>query len=130
MLTFSQVHNRMAGLLEDLDGEVWADILASLNPPEAFPSPESVHELCFRDVKALAGYIPDLRAAIKARSAKSLEASELAALKSVKSLLNFAARLPAVMLTMPDYKDNQNLIDVFNGYRQTLKDLDEYIALA
>ena len=130
MLTFNQLYSRMMGLLEDLDGELWTGLLDRLNPPSDYPPPETVHELCFRDAKALAGYIPDLRALIKAQSPKSLDTLDLISVKKIKGLLNFAARLPAMTLSMPDYKDNQNLIDVYNGYRQTLKELSEYIALA
>jgi hypothetical protein len=130
MLTLTQLSGRLIGLLEDLDGELWASILAELDPPGSLPKAETVHEMCFRDSKALAGYIPDLRAIMKSRSPKSLEASEAAALRSLKGLLNLAARLPVLTLTMPDYHDNQNLIDLYNGYRQTLKEIDEYLALA
>jgi hypothetical protein len=130
MLTFVQLYSRMIGLLENLDGDLWTGLIAELNPPESFPAPETLHELSFRDAKALAGYIPDLRSIIKSNSPKSLETSELIAVRNLKSLLNLAARLPVILLSMPDYKDNQNLIDVYNGYRQTLKELDEYIALA
>jgi hypothetical protein len=130
MLTFAQLYGRMIGLLENLDGDLWTGLIAELNPPESFPTPETIHELGFRDAKALAGYIPDLRSIIKSNSPKSLETSELIAVRNLKSLLNLAARLPVILLSMPDYKDNQNLIDVYNGYRQTLKELDEYIALA
>jgi hypothetical protein len=130
MLTFAQLNSRLTGLMEDLDGGLWTGLLEDLNPPEGFPKPETVHEMCFRDAKAVAGYIPDLRAIIKANSPKSLPPSEAAALRSLKGLLNFAARLPVIILTMSDYQDNQNLIDLYNGYRQTLKEIDEYLALA
>ena len=130
MLTFAQLNSRLTGLLEDLDGELWTGILEGLNPPGAFPSDETIHEMCFRDAKALAGYIPDLRAIIKANSPKRLDASEIAALRSLKGLLNLAARLPVIILSIPDYKDNENLINVYNGYRQTLKEIDEYLAMA
>ncbi|MDR3134737.1 MAG: hypothetical protein LBU69_01435, partial [Deltaproteobacteria bacterium] len=65
MLTFSQLEKRLRLLMEDLDGEYWPSLLEQLNPPESFPKPETVHDLCFRDSKALAGYIPDLRAIMR-----------------------------------------------------------------
>ena len=130
MLTFAQLESRLTGLMEDLDGELWTGLLAGLNPPGELPKPETVHDMCFRDAKALAGYIPDLRAVIKANSPKALPASEMEALRALKGLLNLAARLPVVILTMPEYQNNQNLIDLYNGYRQTLKEIDEYLALA
>jgi hypothetical protein len=130
MLTFAQLESRLTGLMEDLDGELWTDLLGALNPPGEGPKPETVHDMCFRDAKALAGYVPDIRAIIKANSSKALPPSEVEALKALKGLLNLAARLPVVLLTMPDYRENQNLIDLYNGYRQTLKEIDEYLALA
>lgn len=129
MLTFAQLASRLTGLMEDLDGGLWTDLLSSLNPPGALPKPETVHEMCFRDAKAVAGYIPDLRAVIKANSPKSLQPSEAAAARSLKGLLNFAARLPVLILSIPGYHDNQNLIDLYNGYRQTLAEIDEYLSL-
>jgi hypothetical protein len=130
MLTFSQLESRLTGLMEDLDGELWAGLLEGLNPTDGFPNPDTVHEMCFRDAKAVAGYVPDLRAVMKANSPKGLPPAEAAALRGLKGLLNFAARLPVILLSMPDYHGNQNLIDLYNGYRQTLKELDEYLALA
>ncbi|MDR1487005.1 MAG: hypothetical protein LBT62_03265 [Deltaproteobacteria bacterium] len=129
MLTFQQLDKRIKGLIEDLDGDLWRTILAELNPPDEFPKAQSVHDLCFRDAKALAGYVPDLRAIMKAASPKSLSPQELEALKSLKGLFNFSARLPVMLLTLQDYKDHQNLIDVYNGYRQTLKEIDDYLLL-
>jgi hypothetical protein len=130
MLTFTQLDKRLALLLEDLDGDFWTSILEQLNPPESFPKSETVHDLCFRDAKALAGYVPDLRAIMRGVSPKGLEEGELAALRSIRGRLNFSARIPVLILLHPDYKDNENLINVYNGYRQTLKELDEYLALA
>jgi hypothetical protein len=129
MLSFSQIDKRIKGLMEDLDGDLWRTILEELNPPTSFPKPETVHDLCFRDSKALAGYVPDLKAIMKANSPKSLSPEEIAALRSLKGIFNFSARLPVIILSLGDYRDNQNLIDVYNGYRQTLKDIDDYLAL-
>ncbi|MDR2387080.1 MAG: hypothetical protein LBE80_05775 [Deltaproteobacteria bacterium] len=130
MLSFSQLDKRLRLLMEDLDGEYWTSILEQLNPPEKFPKHELVHDLCFRDAKALAGYIPDLRATMRNNAPKSLSEEEILALRSVRGILNFSARLPVLILLFPQYVDNENLINVYNGYRQTLKELDEYLALA
>jgi hypothetical protein len=129
MLTFNKIENRLKMLLEDLDGEFWADLLARLDPPNNLPAPETVHDLCFRDAKALAGYIPDLRAVMRNNSPKNLPEGEIASLRSIRGLLNFSARLPVLILYYPDYRENENLINVHNGYRQTLRELDEYLAL-
>ncbi|MDR2367152.1 MAG: hypothetical protein LBF58_03440 [Deltaproteobacteria bacterium] len=130
MLTFEKIEKRLKLLLEDLDGDFWASILEQLNPPENFPKPETVHDLCFRDSKALAGYVPDVRAVMRSIPPKSLPAEELAALRSIRGILNFSARLPVLILYYPDYRENENLINVYNGYRQTLKEMDDYLALA
>ncbi|MDR1678042.1 MAG: hypothetical protein LBS44_06595 [Deltaproteobacteria bacterium] len=130
MLTFSQLNKRLDILLEDLDGEFWTALLEELNPPEKFPRSEMVHDLCFRDAKALAGYIPDLRAVMRRTPPNDLAPEELTALKSIRGILNFSARIPVLILFHPDYHENENLINVYNGYRQTLKELDAYLALA
>ncbi|MDR2443642.1 MAG: hypothetical protein LBE31_09000 [Deltaproteobacteria bacterium] len=130
MLSFAQLKDRLEGLMENLDGELWTEILSQLNPPESFPKPETVHDMCFRDAKALAGYVPDLRAVIRKTSPKGLQIEEKKALISLKAIFNFAARLPVLILTIESYRDNQPLIDLYNGYRQTLKEIDDYLALA
>ncbi|MDR0354191.1 MAG: hypothetical protein LBJ64_00405 [Deltaproteobacteria bacterium] len=130
MLSFRQIDKRLGLLLADMDGDLWTSILAELNPPDGRPRSEMVHDLCFRDAKALAGYIPDLRAVMGRVSPQSLDFDELAAFKSIRGLLNFAARIPILILYHPDYTDNQNLISFYNGFRQTLKEVDEYLALA
>ncbi|MDR1658624.1 MAG: hypothetical protein LBT47_13970 [Deltaproteobacteria bacterium] len=129
MLTFSQLHGRLTGLMENLDGEFWTEILGQLNPPDEFPKPETVHDLCFRDAKAMAGYIPDLRAVISKTSPQNLAAGEIRALQEIKGILNFSARFPVLILTLDDYRSHQPLIDLYNGYRQTLKEIDDYLAL-
>jgi hypothetical protein len=129
MLTFKILEKRLGMLTQDLDGDFWTSLLDQLNPPENFPKSEMVHDLCFRDAKALAGYIPDLRAIMRSNPPKTLPEDELLALRSIRGILNFSARLPVLILYHPDYHDNENLINVYNGYRQTLKELDEYLAL-
>ncbi|MDR0622206.1 MAG: hypothetical protein LBJ61_10070 [Deltaproteobacteria bacterium] len=130
MLTFSKIEKRLRLLLEDLDGEFWTNLLERLNPPENFPKTETVHDLCFRDAKALAGYVPDLRAVMRNNLPKDLPEEEVAALRAVRGLLNFSARIPVLILYYPDYRENENLINVYNGYRQTLRELDDYLARA
>jgi hypothetical protein len=130
MLTFAQLDKRLRSLLEDLDGDFWPALLEELDPPRSRPKSETVHDLCFRDAKALAGYVPDLRAIMARTPAKGLSGEDLAALASIRGLLNFSARLPVLILAHPDYLENENLIAVYNGYRQTLRELDEYAAFA
>jgi hypothetical protein len=130
MMTFAQLDRRLRVLLEDLDGDFWPALLEELDPPRSYPKSEAVHDLCFRDAKALAGYVPDLRAIMRRTPARGLSGEDLAALGSIRGLLNFSARLPVLILSHPDYLGNANLIDVYNGYRQTLREVDEYLALA
>ncbi|MDR1545471.1 MAG: hypothetical protein LBU12_01880 [Deltaproteobacteria bacterium] len=129
MLTFVQIRRRLRGLLLDLDGELWSALLAELDPPAKFPKPETVHDLCFRDAKALAGYVPDLRAVMRGVSPKALAGEELEAFQALKALFNFSARLPTLLLSLPDYRETAGLIDLYNGYRQVLKELDDYLQL-
>jgi hypothetical protein len=130
MLTFPDLSRRLNSLLADLDGDFWLDILQKVNPPKE-PGPiGAIHDLIFRDAKALAGYAPDLRATVRARPPKELSPEELAALTAIRGLFHLMARLPVVLLTIPDHLNNDKLIDLYNGYRQILTELDEYLASA
>ncbi|MDR1296982.1 MAG: hypothetical protein LBO05_06345 [Deltaproteobacteria bacterium] len=130
MLTLPQLDKRLQLLLVDLDGDFWTDMLDQLDPPEKTPPSARVHDLCFRDSKALAGYIPDLRTILRETSPRRLSAEDMAALKSIRGLLNFSARLPVLILSHPDYGRNENLINVYNGYKQTLREINAYLAIA
>ncbi|MDR0547953.1 MAG: hypothetical protein LBI10_00850 [Deltaproteobacteria bacterium] len=129
MLTFPDLLRRLNSLIADLDGNLWLDILQKVNPPKEAGPINSIHDLAFRDAKALAGYGPDLRAIIKSKSPKDLSAEELLALTNIRGLYHLLARLPVVLLTIPDHLTNDKLIDLYNGYRQILVELDEYLAL-
>ncbi|MDR1083433.1 MAG: hypothetical protein LBP22_00905 [Deltaproteobacteria bacterium] len=130
MLTFAELERRLRGLVNNLDGELWPGLLQKINPPQE-PAPGStLHDLAFRDAKALAGYAPDLRAIIQKTSPRSLPQEELTAVTAIKGLFNLMARLPVLLLTIEEHRTNQNLIDVYNGYRQILLELDQYLTLA
>ncbi|MDR1035833.1 MAG: hypothetical protein LBT40_04485 [Deltaproteobacteria bacterium] len=130
MKTFAELHRRLIGLVSGLDGEVWDNLLASLNPPREIPRDSMIQDLAFRDAKALGGYVPDLRKVMKDTSPKDLAAEEYKAFCGIAALYNLAARLPVVLLSIPDYAENQNLIELYNGYRQTLSEIFAYLALA
>ncbi|MDR2423031.1 MAG: hypothetical protein LBE01_06600 [Deltaproteobacteria bacterium] len=130
MLSFPELERRLKNLLADLDGDFWLEILKQVNPPDEAGPVGAIHDLAFRDAKALAGYAPDLRAIIRRTSPKDLAPTDLEALMAVRGLYNLAARLPVVLLTLPDHLKNEKLIDLYNGYRQVLAELDEYAALA
>jgi hypothetical protein len=130
MLTFPELERRLNGLLTNLDGELWPEILKQVNPPEPPQSPDTIHDMAFRDAKALAGYAPDLRAIIRSKPPKSLTPEELQSINVIRGLYNLAARLLVLLLTIPDLLTNNNLIDLYNGYRQILVELDSYLLLA
>ncbi|MDR1576727.1 MAG: hypothetical protein LBT86_00655 [Deltaproteobacteria bacterium] len=130
MLTLPDLARRLKGLIADLDGDLWTSILQQVNPPASVANPAAIHDLAFRDAKALTGYAPDLRAIIKKTAPKSLTAEELAALIAIRGLYHLMARLPVLLLTIPEHLTNDKLIDLYNGYRQILVELDDYLALA
>jgi hypothetical protein len=130
MLSFPQLERRILGLMADLDGELWSQILQEVNPPQSLGPVNAIHDLVFRDAKALAGYVPDIRAIIRKTSPKSLNHEEVQALISIRGFFNLLARFPVVLLTIPDHLDNEKLIDLYNGFRQIIVELDEYLALA
>ncbi|MDR2352799.1 MAG: hypothetical protein LBF22_06465 [Deltaproteobacteria bacterium] len=130
MKTFSELWQRLAGLTTHLDGELWDNILKELNPPNEFPRDSLIQDLCFRDSKALAGYVPDLRHVMQKNSPKTLPKEEFRAFEHIHGLYNLTARLPVLLLSIQDYKTTEPLIDVYNGYRQILLELNEYLALA
>jgi hypothetical protein len=117
------------GLIADLDGDLWAQILQEVNPPKSLGPVGAIHDLIFRDAKALAGYVPDIRAIIRKTSAKDLSQAEVASLIVIRGYFNLLARFPVVLLTIPEHGDNEKLIDLYNGFRQILVELDEYLAL-
>ncbi|MDR1608726.1 MAG: hypothetical protein LBT38_10025 [Deltaproteobacteria bacterium] len=130
MLTFPQLQRRLNGLLADLDGDLWADILAQVNPPDKIEKPAAIHDLLFRDAKALAGYGPDLRAIMAKTAPQSLTPPELEAFINIRGLYHLLARLPVSLLTIPDYAAHEQLVDLYNGYRQILVEVDAYLTLA
>jgi hypothetical protein len=131
MLTFLELDRRLKGLTVDLDGQLWLDLLNELDPPNKKPQNlPAIHDMFFRDAKALAGYMPDLRAIITKNSPKNLPALEKEALLSISGLLNLSARLLVFLLLLPDYQETEVLIELYNGYRQILSELNQYISLS
>ncbi|MDR1315151.1 MAG: hypothetical protein LBQ12_16055 [Deltaproteobacteria bacterium] len=130
MKTFVELHRRLIGLASGLDGELWDRLLASLNPPGETPGDAKLQDLAFRDAKALGGYVPDLRKVMRDSPPASVTAEEYQAFCGIAALYNLAARLPVVLLSIPDYRENANLIELYNGYRQTLSEIFSYLAAA
>ncbi|MDR3152824.1 MAG: hypothetical protein LBW85_00795 [Deltaproteobacteria bacterium] len=129
MKTFTELHRRLIGLASRLDGELWDKLLASLNPPDEYPRDSQIQDLAFRDAKALGGYVPDLRSVMKNTSPKTVSFEEYQAFCGIASLYNITARLPALLLSIPDYRDSAILIELYNGYRQILAEIYSYLAL-
>jgi hypothetical protein len=130
MLTFSELDKRLRGLTVNLDGQRWLELLDELDPPKKKPTNlPAIHDMFFRDTKALAGYMPDLRTIMSKISPKSLSDKEKEALLSVSGLLNFSARLLVLLLLLPDYQETEVLIELYNGYRQILCDINGYLKL-
>jgi hypothetical protein len=130
MKTYTDLHRRLLGLVTGLDGELWDRLLSSLNPPGETPGDSAIQDLAFRDAKALGGYVPDLRKIMKDVSPRSLDAREYMSFCGVAALYNLAARLPVLLLSIPDYRGNRNLIDLYNGYRQVLSEIYAYLSIA
>ncbi|MDR2352037.1 MAG: hypothetical protein LBF22_02550 [Deltaproteobacteria bacterium] len=130
MKTFSELLIRLAGLSANLDGELWDSILSNLNPPEGYPNPAEIQDLAFRDAKAFTGYVPDLRNIMKKNAPSELSATELQNFRAILGFYNLSARLPVLLLSIPDHKETEQLIDLYNGFRQILLELNEYHKLA
>ncbi|MDR1041987.1 MAG: hypothetical protein LBR80_17835 [Deltaproteobacteria bacterium] len=130
MKTFVELHRRLIGLVSRLDGELWDRLLASMSPPDEMPRDSQIQDLAFRDAKALGGYVPDLRKVMRDSDPKALSAPEYQAFCGIAALYNLSARLPVLLLSIPDYRDNANLIELYNGYRQTLAEIFAYLAAA
>ncbi|MDR2459516.1 MAG: hypothetical protein LBE38_01845 [Deltaproteobacteria bacterium] len=130
MKNFSELYLRLLGLVTRLDGDLWDSIIKELNPPKQYPKDAAIQDLAFRDSKALAGYVPDLRKIMRDTSPTSLAPEEFKAFASIFSLFNLSARLPVLLLSIGDYKETESLIDVYNGYRQLMVELNNYLSLA
>jgi hypothetical protein len=130
MKSYSQLLARLAGLSAHLDGELWDKLLTLLDPPKAYGSPSECQDMAFRDAKALAGYVPDLRNLMAKTSPKELAPEELQSLTAIWGFYQLAARLPVLLLSLEEHKANEQLIDLYNGFRQILLELKEYHSLA
>ncbi|MDR2340079.1 MAG: hypothetical protein LBF40_08105 [Deltaproteobacteria bacterium] len=130
MKTFSELLSRLSGLCSHMDGELWDRLLSELNPPASYPPPSGPQDLAFRDVLALSGYAPDLRRLLEKNPPKGLDPSEKAAFIAVMGYYSLAARIPVLLLGIDEHKGSNQLMDLWNGFRQLLAELAEYRGLA
>lgn len=130
MKTFVELNRRLAILVSTLDGDYWHDMLAEIKPPSKLPEEQKALDMIFRDSKAVSGYIPDVMAVMRKNVADELSAEESMALRGILAYIQLITRLLLQILMLPKYNDHEDLITTFNGYRQSLVFIEEYLAQA
>jgi hypothetical protein len=98
------------------------------DPPRFMPDEQEALDMVYRDSKALGGYIPDLMSIMRKNVAGELDAANRQALTGILGHLQLMTRILMMILLLPRYHDHEDLIATFNGYRQTLKFVEEYLA--
>lgn len=130
MKTFAELNKRLAVLTSGLDGDFWREMLAGVNPPKKFPEEQAFLDMVFRDSKAIGGYIPDVMAVMRKHLPSEISGEEILALGGILGYIQLVSRMLLMILMMPRYNDHDDLINTFNGYRQTLVFIEEYLAQA
>lgn len=128
MKSFAELSNRLAILVSSLDGELWRNMLTEIKPPSKLPEEQAALDMIFRDSKAFSGYIPDIMAVMRKNIASELPAEEIMAVRVILGYAQLITRLLLQILIMPKYNDHEDLIETFNGYRQTLVFIEDYLA--
>jgi hypothetical protein len=126
MKTFSELLIRLSGLTIHLGGDPWDTALEGLRPPESSGDAAAIHDMAFRDAKALAGYVPDLRNIMSKTRAAALGPDERRAFAAVYGFYNLASRIPALLLTSGICPEAERLKDLYYGFRSTLAELRAY----
>jgi len=130
MKSFVELNNRLAILVSGLDGDLWRNMLAQIKPPSKLPDEQEALDMIFRDAKAFGGYIPDIMAVMRKHVPSELPAEEIMALGVILGYVQLITRLLLQILIMPKYNDHEDLINTFNGYRQTIVFIEDYLARA
>lgn len=130
MKTFVELQNRLSILGSSLDGDFWRNMLNEIKPPSKLPEEQQVLDMVFRDSKAFSGYIPDVMAVMRKHLPTELPPDEIMALRGIFSYVQLITRILLLILLVPRYNDHQDLITTFNGYRQTIVFIDDYLAQA
>ncbi|MDR1043838.1 MAG: hypothetical protein LBP33_01810 [Candidatus Adiutrix sp.] len=130
MNTFAEIQIRTQNLLAGLDGDLWRNMMSEVKPPRTLPEEQGLLDMVFRDAKAFGGYIPDMMAVMRKNVPAELAAGELQALKGLLGGVQLFTRILLMILLIPRYHDHEDLITTFNGYRQTVVFLEDYLAQA
>ena len=130
MKRFTELEFRLQNLLSGLDGDLWRTMMAEVNPPKHVAEEQVALDMVYRGAKALGGYIPDLMAIMRKHIPAELEAAEVQALKGILGYVQLMIRLLLLIMLIPRYHDHEDLITTFNGYRQTVVFVEDYLARA
>ncbi len=130
MKNFVELEARLRNLLAGLDGDLWRQMMHDIKPPAALPDEQQALDMVFRDAKAFGGYIPDLMALMRKHLPGELPEREILALGSLLGNIQLLTRMLLLILLVPRYHDHEDLIATFNGYRQTLIFVEDYLAQA
>lgn len=127
MKNFVELQTRLQNLLAGLDGDLWRQMMAGVQPPKKLPEEQEVLDMVFRDAKAFSGYIPDMMAIMRKNIPAELQQGEIQALKGILGGLQLITRILLIILLVPRYNDHEDLITTFNGYRQSLIFVEDYL---
>jgi len=127
MKNFVELQTRLQNLLAGLDGDLWRQMMVEVQPPKKLPEEQEVLDMVFRDAKAFSGYIPDMMAIMRKNIPTELQQGEIQALRGVLGGLQLLTRILLMILLVPRYNDHEDLITTFNGYRQSLIFVEDYL---
>lgn len=130
MKNFPELLLRLQNLLAGLDGDLWRQMVAGVQPPQKLPEEQAVLDMVFRDAKAFSGYIPDMMAIMRKNVPAELGPDDIQALKGILGGIQLITRILLMILLVPRYHDHEDLITTFNGYRQSLVFVEDYLAQA
>jgi len=131
MKTFKELENRLQNLFSGLDGDLWRNMMKNdIAPPDKLPDEQEALDMVYRGGKALAGYIPDLMSIMRRSVPDELAEAEVQALKGILGYIQLMIRNLLLILLIPRYHDHEDLITTFNGYRQTIIFVEDYLAAA
>lgn len=127
MKTFGELEQRLQNLISQLDGDLWRKMMAEVNPPKFIAPEQEALDMVYRGSKALCGYIPDLMAIMRKAVPAELPAAEVQSLKGILSYIQLMIRSLLLIMLIPRYHDHEDLITNFNGYRQTIVFVEDYL---
>ena len=130
MKTFSELNFRLQNLFCGLDGDLWRNMMSEINPPAALPDEQDALDMIYRGGKALGGYIPDLMSMMRKQVPTELSSEEIQALRGIMGYIQLMTRLLLLIMLIPRYHAHEDLITTFNGYRQTIIFVEDYLGKA